>query len=1312
VYTTDPKQTLKFFISASSFSNTLRVGQRRSGGWLIDEHISTLVSQPLLLIAYNFVFVLSYRFSKMMQTISKWPPIGFFLMFCVVVIVFGDPDPGPSCAIPASAAVLPLADGDNWFNTRSMGEGITVIDGAGLCGSKGLVLEPTPNRLPYYTLFAADPPAYRSNFMLFDALQLWVSCQDESTWQELTVLMSHWVGPGSPIPGNSPKVYLKNFRDSSSENWSRVRIPLMAFWTKNWTLGGVESLFFDIEGQQSRCVIDNVELLSLSRPRIGTAPFAFAETSNVIWFNLTKRYDLASARDFNNYRLTAVGDRDHDVPSSGIQPVDVGSSIRFYGFNADNMPMSSFSIYLKFDLALKEGVTYQLYVGPGLTDMGYNPVIPASLNLTYTDFRETIAVQPNQEGYLPHGQKLAYVNGYQFDMGSAVFAVSAQGTILSRDKYTGTWSTMKTDRPYASYVLRGIAALSETNAVAVGDDGLILSLVGDTWMQVPSGTSATLHAVTSNHLGDYYAVGEEGIILRLPWQGQEWKVFSPSLFESFLSLTSATIFRAVFAATDGSILVGGEGVVFQYVAANSVWYSIGGIDANVVTSICGGALTKGQLTILLGLNGMKSKNVYGAAVPIGPSYSIDWHSSWSNDAVLGEYLIVGSNGTAVLGNGFGDEQIHRFPTNQSLNSVDCMDGSFCVIVGAKGTVFTGPKTVSPSAWQAEDIPGMVDLMATVVVRPGSLRLTTSQLSISLISADAPYAEVAIFDLELRRANDQLSGGDVWTVNFTDFTSAGSYRLLLPGIGMSVPFDVNDAALTATAWHSCRSFYYQRSGLALQEPFAEHPWIRSIDHEFDLGGRTIDAAYHESLVESPLYKGEKVCPLVNRSCSLDSMKDMSGGWFDAGDYSKYLLNAFPTVWRMLNSFEMYPEDYDDDWNIPESGNGIADLLDEVKWELDWMEKMQTDDGGVYNKIASQFWESGLPQVSDLGGYSVRYILPQSTEITAGHGAIMAQAARIFAEIDPQLAKRYLQRALNASDFLMKYTTQVPTAGFVDPPGLVSGNYNDNDDRDNRCFLSAELFRTTCQSRFADQFEELFNDGFCGIGWNDMSMYGDKAIWAYYYAECPGVAKDDQILVSIYSNFRTFVLQMLDNADANSYLSHANMEIFWHVTMGALGGVYNAQDLLRGLYMFPDMHNEILNAITNQVDIALGANPLAISFITGVGDHSAHHPLHWTRYQAGEPVPGIGVFGPAAHMSFSNPYYKQAYGDDNNYPSLEQEDQPFPVFRRYADTFFLPDNSEFAIGSMGPQCSIFMHLKNSSFAAFQPKVVTSGPSNSPR
>lgn len=157
---------------------------------------------------------------------------------------------------------------------------------------------------------------------------------------------------------------------------------------------------------------------------------------------------------------------------------------------------------------------------------------------------------------------------------------------------------------------------------------------------------------------------------------------------------------------------------------------------------------------------------------------------------------------------------------------------------------------------------------------------------------------------------------------------------------------------------------------------------------------------------------------------------------------------------------------DNMNIPESGDGVPDVLNEAKWGIEWM--MQKDDGGVFNKAAAEMWESGPPATSDLGGQSVRLILYRTTQGTATAGAVFAAASRILAPYNASFASILLKKAKLAWQFLQNHPLNSPEGGFVNPPGHISGPYYGPDDTDNRAWLAAELYCTTCITSFGQEY----------------------------------------------------------------------------------------------------------------------------------------------------------------------------------------------------------------------------------------------------
>jgi len=1211
--------------------------------------------------------------------------------------------------------------------------------GTGVCGGMGITLLVDNWHKP--TLVAADPPAYRSNFLEYTALQMWVRCSDPTAWEVLSVQFSRWVSSSSGDIGFSPVVMLFPHAESTAEalagNFTRVRINLLDhFVTDGWSLGGVEQLVFNTDSLNRQCVIDNVALLDLVRPTlIGGVEI---HSSDIISIDVSKSPDRNSAKVFSNFALSTVDSPAVNGTIQVVHPIDVGTLVQVAGWNDENSILSSNRLYLKFRSPFVVNRTYSLACGEGFQDSAFNALVPTVKNFTYTDDVIVDSIQVNQEGYTRYSSKIAFVNGYFTDMGSSVYIVGSNATIYYRDKFTMQWVAMMTPESVQHVSLFAVAALSESNAYAVGENGTILHYDGngafqwtvcdvvfpETEMPIsPSHVVASsLFAIDFGLSGNGVIVGSVGVVLYLPFGESDWVPFPQYPSDSLL--TREHILRSAYVSYDDAIGIGGDGVLFQY-SVGVGWSLPATVPADVfgrlnsTACICGTRHWGGlDFTLALGSGGSNHYYRYGRVYsPYMPSPSVfskvNWEGCWQNSGAYMQVVVVGNMGSirVVQYDGSYANVSDSAGAASIYYDVKCVTHLDCIAAGTDGVVSSGG-IASSDKWHNTPIAAAASAGVTFhgvgVVAPGSLRLSQQQKTVDLVTAvDGAQSTVAAsFNLTLRRSNDPLAGGDVWTVDFSSFVTPGVFKLKIQGLGTSFSFRIGDEALNDAAWHSCRSLFYSRDGSSQKvPPYADPRWSHPIAHEFNTtpGGRRIDAAYHWSLENSPLYAGEVTCPLSATSCPDASMKDMAGGWFDAGDYSKYVLNTCPTVWRLLNGYDMFPHQYGDDWNLPESGNGVPDVLDEVQWELDWLEKMQAADGGVYDKVASEVWEHGYPHESNLGGsFPVRYILEKGTAVTAITGAVFAQAHRVYKPFDSARADVYLERAMDAHRFLLAHPTDVPVGGFKNPPGHISGPYYDNNDKDNRCWLAAELFRSTCNTTFAEQFETLYDANHCYIGWNDFQMHGLRALWAYYFSGCPSYEYGEglgsyrsKIEATMKSHFTSLVAQ----SQGNAYRGTSRMNVYSWINFGAFSMIHAAQDLILGAYVFPEERAVYEEVMTRQVDIALGTNPLSQSYITGLGKKQVMHPLHWaSRWnRSATPTPGINVFGVASHMPNSNAFYAAAQSDANNFPFRNSDDAPYPVLRRFTDDFYLVQNTEFGINTLGPQCTLLMHLKNATFSA---------------
>lgn len=233
------------------------------------------------------------------------------------------------------------------------------------------------------------------------------------------------------------------------------------------------------------------------------------------------------------------------------------------------------------------------------------------------------------------------------------------------------------------------------------------------------------------------------------------------------------------------------------------------------------------------------------------------------------------------------------------------------------------------------------------------------------------------------ATQAQSGDKVWWFDFSSFTTAGSYYIfdVSNNVG-SYRFDIDVCVYENALKHAARMFYYQRCGAAKAVPYAGTGWT--------------DTPCHQGTQQ------DSDCRLYNNTNSATS-KDLSGGWHDAGDYNKYVNFTWSTLCDLLLAYEESPSVWPDNFGIPESGNGTPDLLDEVKYELDWLLKMQNSDGSVLSVIGG-----GGVSPPSADGQARRYG-PANTSATFSSAGIFALAAIQFNSLGNTAYANTLQAA---------------------------------------------------------------------------------------------------------------------------------------------------------------------------------------------------------------------------------------------------------------------------------------------------------------
>lgn len=464
-------------------------------------------------------------------------------------------------------------------------------------------------------------------------------------------------------------------------------------------------------------------------------------------------------------------------------------------------------------------------------------------------------------------------------------------------------------------------------------------------------------------------------------------------------------------------------------------------------------------------------------------------------------------------------------------------------------------------------------------------------------------------LNLISANDPATGMMIKKGDFSNLTREGNYFVRLNTNDTSFHFLISTSIYNDLLNKSLKAFYFQRCGSQL---FYQHAGVyqRNTCH-------TGDAFYHLSTGQS-------------------GFKLSRGGWHDAGDYGKYVVNAGISVATLLMAYELFPDYFNSDsLNIPESGNGIPDILDEVKYEIQWLLTMQSYDGAVYHKLTTEQFGAFVMPSQDSG---MRYIYKKSSTATGNFIAVLARFYRLYKIYDSSFANQCLNAALNAWNWLSNQPTIVPPGGFTNPPGTQTGEYGDNDDRDERLWAASELFESTGQQSYKDYYE--FNYNSKGLIYYAMDWQNVQVLAHLTYLFSKQSSTNSNIKTELLNSLISYSNTLTSRRNSNGFGVSINPgEYYW----GSNSLILNNVILLILSYLKTN-DNKYLQTAIEQLNYILGANAHNISFVTGIGKKYPMKPHHRPSEADGivQPIPGLIVGGPNQYLN--DPILQQYFNQD--------------------------------------------------------------------
>ena len=415
---------------------------------------------------------------------------------------------------------------------------------------------------------------------------------------------------------------------------------------------------------------------------------------------------------------------------------------------------------------------------------------------------------------------------------------------------------------------------------------------------------------------------------------------------------------------------------------------------------------------------------------------------------------------------------------------------------------------------------------------------------------------------------QLWGDDLATADFSALTATGCYTLHC-GEESSHPFSITDVPYASCLTALVDMLYLQRCGDDL------NPEAGCFAHP----------ACHTSMA---------------RVYGTEEWREVSGGWHDAGDYGRYIVPAAKTIADVLLAWQ---------WNAAAFIPGLTHLPEEVRWELEWMLKLQREDGAVYHKVScASFCGMIMPHEEK----EELILSPISTTATGDFAAVMAMASRFYQPTDAAFAKRMRDAAVRAWEFL---ATSEPIL-FRNPEGIRTGGYGDGRDADERLWAAVELALTCGGSYFtiASQMLAEADRSHAALGWGDVRGYA-----AIEGIDLPGDAGElcRQWVLSeaerLYNRINAYGVTLTDYMPWGS-----NMDISNHGMM-----------FIKAFMLTGDTNYRL--AAQKQLHYLLGANPTSYCYVSGFGAQPMSHPHHRPSVAQGTAMPGMLSGGPCSSLA---------------------------------------------------------------------------------
>lgn len=818
---------------------------------------------------------------------------------------------------------------------------------------------------------------------------------------------------------------------------------------------------------------------------------------------------------------------------------------------------------------------------------------------------------------------------------SALAQTTVSATSITSSSINLTWPTITGASGYKIYLAPEPASLgnsAERKLIATLDSGVLSYQI--THLAANVNVFLRIEAIGATQYYDFYAKtkGGQGVAL-----------------DNFITSGAASTSIESVSLVAPNVLL----LVIKDKRAQSYSLNSDTLDKGVdqLVNDTGASWQSGSWTITRN-NGssLSVSNVYRDSIPAGNMYDVILNNgnTWGGDQLsqlmdLEHFVYLKLNGTV------GQQDILSVtgPNNLSL-TIPYSDQYLETPVIQVNQVGYNPRATKRyayvGAWMGDG---------------GSLSLSNfpNQAKVLVESSSAlmaPTAVVSGIAIATRSASDTIAGTEVKEISLASVPSNDSafYHVYIPGVGVSYRTMVSELA-------TLKAYYVTTRGLFLNR------W-----------GRDLNCAYTDWCSRPPdhqtVYTGEGENQVFfAQDTPLTGARTLAGGHHDAGDFD-IKQQHYIVARQLMRAYELNTSAFtDSQLNIPESGNGIPDFLDEVLWSIGAWEQLQESDGGVRMGVESwrHPWGSYFADADPLTFWTYRRDPLHSIRVAG----LFAQASRLVAPFNSTKAATLQAEAIAAYN----YATSNGVTESIDGPIL---------------YATSELYRLTGEQQYKDKFESTWSSNlFYNTG---MPSIRELEYWASAF----GLTVNQPVLGDFILGYlgatgdatTTAYLNLADarfTADANAEVTAINNNYAYRSGLPTNFSTAWGKSVAQGEYLMAIYSKMQLGTATGQeeqnyidalslaTDYILGANPMGMSWVTGLGTRSPQNPLHtdsiaFQMLYGMPPIPGIPVYGPAT-LTAAASYYD--YGRNAMYPSVSSR----PTLRKYGDLRSFVDVNEFTI-----------------------------------